>query len=64
MFSVRHNSQKHLDFAGVRLQVCIVNFSLLLLHSLFICELFYVSGYTGTCVTVTIRMEDSEATNW
>jgi len=54
----------NLDFAGVRLQVYILFFPLQLLHSLFIGELFYVSGYTGTCVTVTIRTEDSEATNW
>lgn len=64
MFSVRPNSRKLLDFARVRLQVCNLFFPLLLLPSLFICELFYVSGYTGTCVTVTLRTEDSEATNW
>jgi hypothetical protein len=63
MVSVRHNGRKHLDFACVRLQVCIIYFSLLLLHSMFISELFYVSGYTRTCVTVTTRTKDSEATN-
>jgi hypothetical protein len=63
MISVRHNSRKHLDFAGVRLQVYVLFFPLQLLHSLSIRELLYVSGYTGTCVTVTIPTEDSEAPN-
>jgi hypothetical protein len=60
VFSVRH----YLDFAVVLLQVGIVFFPSLFLCSLFIRELFYVTGYTGTCVTMTIRTKDSEDTNW